>query len=96
MRIKKFNSFINEALVSGDKGRERYIDLRGPSGNAYAILGMAKDLTNQLKDVNEEIYNWERIEKEMTESDYTNLVNTFEKYFGDYVTIYNADVLDEQ
>jgi len=94
MKFTKFEQF-NEALVSGESPAERSIDLRGPSGNAYAILGMAQSFCKQLKDVDAERYNWEEINKEMTSGDYKNLVNTFEEYFGEFVTIYNADVLDE-
>jgi hypothetical protein len=94
MRIKKFEQ-INEALVRGGSPDERAIDLRGPGGNAFNILGMASNLCNQLKEVDPDKYDWERIKKEMESGDYKNLVNTFEEYFGDYVTIYNADVLDE-
>jgi len=85
---------INERLVSGDD-KERSIDLRGPEGNAFAILGTAKNFTRQLKEMYPEKYNWEKIQSEMTSGSYTNLVHTFEKYFGDYITIYGADVLKE-
>lgn len=95
MKINKFENYIKEALVRGGSPDERSIDLRGPGGNSYVILGMASNLCNQLKEVDPEKYDWERINKEMTSGDYKNLVNTFEEYFGDYVTIYNADVLDE-
>jgi len=91
MRLKRFN----EALVSGKSPQERSIDLRGPSGNAYSILGMAKNLCNQLEEADPEKYEWKRIQSEMQDSDYNNLVKTFDVYFGDYVTIYNADVLEE-
>lgn len=94
MKFTKFEQF-NEALVSGGNPTERSIDLRGESGNAYVILGMAKNLCSQLKNADPERYDWDKINKEMTSGDYKNLVNTFEEYFGDYVTIYNADVLEE-
>jgi len=86
--------FIKEAF-KGKRDEERFIDLRGPSGNAFAILGIAKNLTNQLSEVNPEKYNWEEINSKMTSGDYKNLVMTFEEYFGDYVSIYNSDVLDD-
>jgi len=91
MKLKRFN----EAFVSGESPQERSIDLRGPSGNAYAILGMARNLCSQLEELDPEKYNWDKINKEMTSGEYNNLVNTFGEYFGDYVTIYNAEVLDE-
>lgn len=86
---------VNERLVDDSDNRERSIDLRGPEGNAFAILGIAKDFTRQLKEADPKKYNWERIQSEMTSSDYKNLVHTFEKYFGDFITIYGADVLHE-
>lgn len=91
MRLKKFN----EKFESGDSPRERSVDLRGPSGNAFSILGMAKNFCSQLETADPEKYNWETINQEMTSGDYKQLVNTFEEYFGDFVTIYNSDVLEE-
>lgn len=85
----------NEALVNGQKSPDRTIDLRGPEGNAYSILAMAHNFTKQLSEVDPEKYNWDEINKKMTSSNYKNLVLTFEEYFGDYVTIYGADVLEE-
>lgn len=86
---------VKESLVDGDSSKERSIDLRGPEGNAFAILGLAKQFCNQLNKVDPDKYDWDKINKEMTSSNYTHLVKTFDSYFGDYVTIYNADVLEE-
>lgn len=95
--ILKFDEFrkTNEALVSGNSPQERFIDLRGPSGNAYTILGMAQQLCKQLIDVDPVKYDCKKIQDEMTSSDYNHLVHTFEDYFGEYVTIYNSDVLEK-
>ena len=58
------------------------IDLTGPQGNAYFLLGMAQQLSAQLgKD-------WKAIEKEMTSGDYENLLKVFDREFGAYVTMY--------
>jgi len=62
-----------------DRGIE--IDLTGPEGNAYVLLGYAKQYARQLG------LDFEQIQKEMTSGDYENLVQTFDKYFGDYVTL---------
>lgn len=86
---------VLEALVGGNSPQERSIDLRGPEGNAYAIMGLAQQLCKQLSEVDPERYDITKILDKMKSSDYKNLVHTFEEYFGDYVTIYNADVLDE-
>lgn len=79
----------------GSPTKEKYIDLAAPEGNAFNILAYAKKLTNQLKDTNPEIYDWKRISDEMTASNYENLVNTFEHYFGDYITIYDSSENNE-
>jgi hypothetical protein len=91
----KYGKKINEKLIDSSEGKRRSIDLRGPEGNGYVILGIAKNFTEQLKKVDPEKYEWEKIQSEMTNGDYKNLVLTFERYFGDFVDIYNADVLDD-
>ncbi len=63
-----------------DNGIE--IDLTGPQGNAYYILGTASNLTKQLG------LDGTKILSEMKGGDYENLLQVFEKYFGEYVTLY--------
>ena len=58
------------------------IDLTGPQGNAYYILGVAKNLCKQL-DFNESF-----VLNEMKSGDYDNLIEVFDKYFGSVVTMY--------
>jgi hypothetical protein len=58
------------------------IDLTGPDGNSFMLIGRAINLAKQLgldKDV---------IQKEMMQGDYEHLVNTFDKHFGHFVTLY--------
>ena len=61
------------------------IDLTGPQGNAFFLLGQAARLCKQLKLPIEKV---DEIKKEMTASDYEHLVQTFDKHFGDYVILY--------
>jgi hypothetical protein len=58
------------------------IDLKGPQGNAFVLLGIAKDLSNKFG------YDWEFIYAEMTESDYEWLIQTMDSYFGDHIILY--------
>jgi len=58
------------------------IDLTGPQGNAFYLLGTANNLAKQLG------VNGKEIMEEMKSGDYENLVNTFDKYFGSIVTMY--------
>lgn len=57
------------------------IDLGGPKGNAYYLLGRAENLSKQLE------LDAEAILEEMKTSDYTNLVEVFDKYFGEFVDL---------
>lgn len=58
------------------------IDLTGPEGNSFVLLGKVKGLSEQLG------LDGQKIRFEMTTGDYENLINTFDKYFGEYVTLY--------
>jgi hypothetical protein len=58
------------------------IDLKGPQGNAFVLLGIAKDLSNKFG------YDWEFIYAEMTGSDYEWLIQTMDSYFGDHIILY--------
>jgi hypothetical protein len=58
------------------------IDLTGPEGNAFVLLGYAKRWSLQLGlDSN-------MVQEEMKSGDYENLLNVIEKYFGKCVTLY--------
>jgi len=61
--------------------RKPVLDLTGPDGNAYVILGYASNFCKQLN------LNYEEIQKEMTNSDYENLIEVFDKYFGEYIDL---------
>jgi len=58
------------------------IDLTGPNGNAYYLLGTAKNLAKQLDLDSDKILN------EMQSGDYENLIQVFDKNFGLFVTLY--------
>lgn len=60
------------------------IDLQGPNGNAFFLLGYASKLGEQLGMEQKEI---DSILTLMKSEDYENLINVFDKYFGDYVDL---------
>ena len=60
------------------------IDLTGPDGNAFVLLGKAKSLAKQLGMSGAKA---ERIVYEMQSGDYENLINVFDKHFGDFVIL---------
>ena len=60
----------------------RQIDLNGPEGNAFVLLGFAQQWAKDLgKDA-------KTICDEMRSSDYKNLVKVFEREFGNVCEVY--------
>lgn len=57
------------------------IDLTGPDGNAFALMGYARRFATQLG-LDSSI-----IIKEMMAGDYENLLQVFDKNFGEYVIL---------
>jgi len=60
------------------------IDLTGPQGNAFYLLGTAKNFCKQL-DMTEK--NTKAILDEMTSGDYENLIQVFDREFGSIVIL---------
>lgn len=61
------------------------IDLTGPDGNAFNLLGIAKHLGKQLnKDVDD-------IVSRMKSGDYENLLKVFDEEFGYFVILYRNE-----
>ena len=57
------------------------IDLTGPDGNAFALMGYAKRFAKQLK------LDDSAIIEEMMSGDYENLLEVFDNAFGDFVIL---------
>jgi len=61
--------------------RRIVIDLSGPDGNAFVLMGYA---TRYARDLG---LDGKAITAEMRSGDYENLINVFDKYFGEYVDL---------
>jgi hypothetical protein len=57
------------------------IDLTGPEGNAFCLMGYARKFARQLG------LNSDTIIQQMMSGDYENLVQVFEDNFGNYVIL---------
>ena len=57
------------------------IDLTGPDGNTFALMGYAKRFAKQLNLDSNKIIN------DMTSGDYENLIQVFDNNFGDFVIL---------
>lgn len=60
---------------------EIVIDLTGPQGNAFYLLGTAQQLCRQLG------LDGNKIIDEMKTGDYENLIQVFDSYFGNFVVL---------
>jgi hypothetical protein len=65
---------------------EIVIDLHGPDGNAFALLGYASRWSKMLGRDPEPII------AEMMEANYQHLLEVFEREFGDFVTFKHKPV----
>ena len=60
------------------------IDLTGPDGNAFSLMGSAMRLGKQLELTKEQI---NLIITDMQSGDYENLIQVFDKHFGAFVIL---------
>jgi len=63
---------------------EIVIDLTGPDGNAFVLLGYAQRFAKQLGYEEEEI---DELMEGMQSGDYENLIQVFDDHFGHYVIL---------
>lgn len=63
---------------------EIVIDLDGPDGNAFALMGYATQYAKQLCYDKEDI---DKMLEDMQSGDYENLLQVFEKHFGDFIIL---------
>ena len=68
--------------IQEKKNQTIEIDITGPDGNAFVLLGYAKSFCKDLG------IDYTKVQNEMTSSDYENLLKVFDKYFGHFVTLY--------
>lgn len=57
------------------------IDIDGPNGNAWVLIGHARQLARKIG-LDEDV-----IADEMMAGDYENLLEVFDKHFGEYVDL---------
>jgi len=60
---------------------DRIIDLTGPEGNAFCLMGLARSLCRQLD------MDPKPVIDDMKSDDYEHLIQVFDEHFGDYITL---------
>lgn len=73
-------------IVKKSENNKIVVDLTGQDGNAFCLIKLASDLCKKLNRIGAN-YNFDIIYAEMTKSDYENLVQVFDDYFGALVTL---------
>ena len=58
------------------------IDLNGPQGNAFALMGYARGYAKQLG------LDGDKIIEDMMSGDYDHLIDIFDENFGEFITLY--------
>lgn len=64
-----------------NRSRPVIIDLTGPDGNAFVLLGYARSYCEQLG------LDFRVVKDKMTSGDYENLIQVFDGYFGSFVIL---------
>ena len=64
--------------------KEIIIDLTGPDGNAFALMGYARRFAKQLGYSKED---QDQLLELMTSGDYENLIEVFDDHFGSFVIL---------
>ena len=66
----------------------QYIDLNGPDGNAFALMGHAKNIAKQLGWQHSEI---EDVLNDMQSGNYDHLLDVFKHHFGEFVEFQTSE-----
>ena len=74
------------AIVKKSKQREIVIDLTGPDGNVFVLMGYARRFARDLG------LDGNKIISEMQSSDYENAVEVFDNYFGSFVILLRNEI----
>ena len=72
------------AILKKDTSKKHVIDLTGPQGNAFYLLGTAMKLCKQIGISSSRT---KEIMDELKSSDYEHLITTFDKYFGKLIDL---------
>lgn len=69
-------------MIREKQQREIVIDLTGPQGNAFYLLGYAKKLAKQL-----DFEDVDGLLEDMQSGDYEHLIQVFDEHFGDFIIL---------
>lgn len=68
-------------MIKSKTKSKPFIDISGPAGNAFALLGTARQYAKQLG-LDQKV-----ILEDMQSKDYEHLIEVFDEHFGEYVDL---------
>lgn len=68
-------------MIKSKKSAKPFIDISGPAGNAFALMGAAQRYAKDLG------LDHKAILEDMKSGDYEHLIEVFDKHFGMYVDL---------
>ncbi len=80
------------AIRYKEKWGKREIDISGPDGNAFVLLGIAESYARQIGYTDE---HREGLLEDMKSSDYNHLIKVFDSHFGTIVDLVENDPEDD-
>ena len=85
-QIKNLKQQTKKTMIRNkvDKKGPIVIDLTGPDGNAFVLLGKAKSFAKAIGMNGVEA---EALINDMTSGDYEHLIQVFDKHFGSFVIL---------
>lgn len=66
------------------KNEKPVIDLQGPDGNAFVLLGIAEKYSRRL---GYSEYDRKKVLEEMKNGDYEHLIEVFDEHFGNFIDL---------
>ena len=75
-------SKLNKMIKTKKRNTKIEIDLTGPEGNAFCLMGYATNFCKQLGIDKKPILD------DMMSGDYEHLLSVMEKHFGDFIIMY--------
>ena len=76
-------------MITENRRDKIEIDLTGPQGNVFFLIGTARDLGKQLNRLRGADYiDVKAITEDMMSDDYEHAIDVMEEHFGDYIILY--------
>jgi len=74
--------------INDKKEKRVEIDLTGPQGNVFYLMGLAKSICKEWDRIGANDVEIKVILEDMMSDDYEHALEVMEKYFGDYIIMY--------